>query len=222
MVSGAPVLIKVCGVTSVEDALAAARLGVHWIGLNFHPDSPRCISPATAAAIVGALPNTCGAVGVFVDRPPAEVVHIAQACNLVAIQLHGNETPEDVAALRALHVVKAFRLGGEDDLAMAVAFADECRELGVRPFAWLFDARHSTHLGGTGRTISDALLQALKSRQSCFERMILAGGLTPINVQQRIATLQPWMVDVASGVESAPGRKDPSKLAAFIQAARAV
>lgn len=210
------VRVKVCGVTCVADAIACAHAGVDWIGLNFHPGSPRRVDPGVASEIVAALPSSCEAIGLFVDRPPAEVGELAGRVGLRAVQLHGREPPEDLVQLGHLFLVRAFRLG---DATSLTRMADELRkasDLGRVPDAVLVDAEVPGLAGGTGRSIDLALLDKLPS----LSRLVLAGGLTPDNVGERVARVRPWMVDVASGVESSPGRKDPARVAAFVRAAR--
>ena len=210
--------IKVCGLTRVDDALACASAGVDWVGLNFHPASPRRVEPSTAAEIIAALPGTCEAVGLFVNRPADEVAEIARRLGLGVVQLHGDEPPEAVAALGHLRVVRAFRLADARAVDAMAAYLERAGSLGRLPDAVLLDAHVAGRAGGTGRTIADDLLDLLPSLR--LPPVILAGGLTPENVAVRVARVDPWMVDTASGVESAPGRKDPARVAAFVRAAR--
>ncbi len=212
-------LVKICGLTSPVDALAAAEAGADWIGLNFHPASPRQVTLERASEIVRALPATVVPVGVFVDRPPAEVAEVAERVGLRVVQLHGEEPPSTLAALgHLLQVVRAFRLADASSLDRMLAYLDDTDRLSRSPDAILIDAHVPGRPGGTGRTIDAELLDRLPRDR--FERLILAGGLTPQNVGERVARYRPWMVDVAGGVESSPGRKDARLLAAFIRAAR--
>lgn len=211
-----PLKVKICGLTRLDEALATAAAGADWIGLNFHPASPRCIAEETAAEIVAALPPTAEAVGLFVDRPPEEVRTVARRVGLEIVQLHGDEPPEDVLALEGLRVVRAFRLGDGAAVARMIAYLECCEQRGKSPDAVLVDAFVPGQPGGTGRTIQADLLDLIPP----LPRLILAGGLTPENVAEHAAHVRPWMVDVAGGVESAPGRKDPRRVAAFIHAAR--
>jgi phosphoribosylanthranilate isomerase len=215
-VAHANVRIKVCGLTRRADALACASAGADWIGLNFHPGSPRCIDPGLAAEIISTLPITASAVGVFVDRTPGEVDKLADRLGLRIVQLHGQEPPEDIAALSHLRVIRAFRLGDAEDVGRMVRYLRRVEELGRPPDAVLVDSLVTGQAGGSGRAIADDLLSLLPP----LPRLILAGGLTPENVAHRVARVRPWMVDVASGVESAPGLKDPARVNAFIKAAR--
>ncbi len=212
----APVKVKVCGLTSVAEALACAEVGVDWLGLNFHPGSPRRVVPAIAAEIVASLPASCEAVGLFVDRPPVEVAALARTVGFKIVQLHGSEPPRDLLALADLTIVRAFRLGSDAAIAAMLAYLEEAAELGRAPDAVLIDGHVAGQPGGTGHSIAFDLLDRLPP----LPRLILAGGLTPENVAERVARVRPWMVDVASGVESSPGRKDPQRVAAFVRAAR--
>jgi phosphoribosylanthranilate isomerase len=212
------VAVKICGVTRVDDALACAAVGVQWIGLNFHPGSPRFIQPEDAAIIIGALPRSITAVGVFVDRPAGEVAEVAGQLGLTIVQLHGHEPPEDLLFLRHLQIVRAFRLKSASDWNRVSEYLARCRAIGGQPDAILIDACVAGKSGGTGATVASDVLDCIPP----LPRLILAGGLTPENVAAKVALVQPWMVDVASGVESSPGRKDPAKVAAFVRAARCI
>jgi len=208
--------VKICGLTSVEDGLACAAAGVDWIGLNFHPGSPRCITRAKAAAIIGVLPPSVAPVGVFVNRPAAEVADVAEYLGLEIVQLHGQEPVEDLLALGELQLIRAFRLGQPSDWRTVVDYLARAHSIGRVPDAVLIDAYVAGQPGGTGATVAADVLDCIPP----LPRLILAGGLTPENVAAKVARVQPWMVDVASGVESIPGRKDPAKVTAFVKAAR--
>ncbi len=210
------VLVKVCGVTSVEDAAACAELGADCIGLNFHPGSPRFVTEERAAEIVKALPESTRAVGVFVDRSPAEVARIADGVGLKIVQLHGDEPPEDLLELGRFQVIRAFRPRPEEGWRRVGEHLLRLVALGRPPWAILIDTFVPGAVGGTGRLIDPRLLASWIDHP----QVILAGGLNPANVAGRIAQVRPWMVDVASGVESQPGRKDRGAVAAFIRAAR--
>jgi phosphoribosylanthranilate isomerase len=203
----------------VADAIACAETGVDWLGLNFCPSSSRRVEVSLAAEIVAALPESCLAVGLFVDRPPNEVAETADKLGLRIVQLHGREPPEDLVALGRFEVIRAFRLGDAGDIARMTAYLDRAAELGRRPEYVLIDAMVAGQLGGTGHLITTDLLDALPG---CVPRLVLAGGLTSENVAERVARVRPWMVDVASGVESTPGTKDLARVRAFVQAARSV
>ncbi len=201
------VRVKICGITSVSDAQFCAELGAHAIGLNFFPESPRAISPFVAEKIVRELPPFVSAVGIFVSWAPEPVVALAQALGLSFAQLHGDETPQNVAEVaKKIPVVKALRLERGSVLPAFSKYRDAS--------AFLLDAARAGEFGGTGQTTDWPLArQAARS-----QRIILAGGLTPENVAEAIQAVRPYAVDVASGVESRPGKKDSGKLRAFFQA----
>jgi len=209
--------VKICGLTRVDDAIACARLGAQWIGLNFHPGSPRYVEPEDAAVIVAALPASARAVGVFVDRPASEVAAIANGLGIRIVQLHGNEPPEDLAELRSFEIVRAFRIDRASGWSRVTEYLNRAAELGRAPDAVLIDRQVPGEMGGTGVIVADDVLDSIPP----LPRLILAGGLTPENVAARAARVRPWMVDVASGVESSRGLKDLTRVAAFIGAARA-
>jgi phosphoribosylanthranilate isomerase len=211
-----PIKVKVCGLTRPAEARACAEAGADWIGLNFHPASPRRVDRTLAVEILSALPAGVEAVGLFVNRPPAEVAELARELGLRTVQLHGDEPPAHLVALGHLFLVRAFRLADPASIVRMSSYLEECRRLGRLPDAVLVDAHVPGLEGGTGREIAGDLLDALPP----LPNLILAGGLTPENVAARAARVRPWMVDVASGVESAPGRKDPDRVAAFVRAAR--
>jgi phosphoribosylanthranilate isomerase len=210
------VRVKVCGLTSVDEARACAALGVDWIGLNFHPPSPRYVDPRRASEIAAALPPEVSAVGVFVNRPPDEISDVAERVGLALVQLHGDEPPEHLRSLLHLRVVKAFRLDCGSAWERVSAYIACTHSIGAKLEAVLIDAYIPGIPGGTGQLVADDVFRHVPP----LPPLILSGGLTPENVARRAAQVMPWMVDVASGVESAPGRKDLSKVAEFIAAAR--
>ncbi len=212
------VRVKICGLTCVDDAVACAELGAQWIGLNFHPPSPRYVTAEKAAAIVAALPPSASAVGVFVDRPATEVAEAATRAGIGIIQLHGQEPEEDLVALESLQIVRAFRLDRAAGWSRVIDYVARCGALGRLPDAVLIDAYIPGQMGGTGSLVADEVIDSIPP----LPRLILAGGLSSENVAERVARTQPWMVDVASGVESTPGRKDLARVAAFIRAVREV
>jgi phosphoribosylanthranilate isomerase len=173
---------------------------------------------ADAAAIIRALPAPAAAVGVFADRPAGEVVAIAEGVGLAIVQLHGLEPPEDLLALDRFRIIRAFRLDRATAWDGVSAYLARARSLQRDPDAILIDAYQADQPGGTGTIIPDEVLD----RMPALPHLILAGGLTPQNVAERVKRVRPWMVDVASGVESSPGRKDIARVTAFIQAARSV
>jgi phosphoribosylanthranilate isomerase len=201
------VRVKICGITNVEDALLACELGADAIGLNFYGKSPRCISPFMASKIIRNLTPFVAPVGIFVNWQAAPVTALAKALGLSAAQLHGDELPQLIAeiakkvpVIKALHVARGSALPPFAKYRAATAF--------------LLDAPHSGQYGGTGKTADwGAAHIAAKSH-----RILLAGGLTPENVAEAILAVRPYAVDVTSGVESKPGKKDPAKLRAFFEA----
>ena len=207
-------IVKICGLTSLEDALAAAKLGADYLGFNFYPKSPRCIAELNCERIVAALrerfPQLVCA-GVFVNHPPADILRIVKRCSLDAAQLSGDEPPEALAALAQARVpaFKAVRTPIDEDLLSRLA------EAGTAKPALLLDAHVAGRYGGTGRTADWDWARAVAARRPVF----LAGGLTPDNVGDAIRRVRPWGVDTASGVESAAGRKDRRLMAAFLSAA---
>jgi phosphoribosylanthranilate isomerase len=207
--------IKICGITSVADALLAADLGADAIGLNFYPPSPRYVDRTTATAIVRALPPFVEAVGLFVNLPLADVVTSIQHIErLHTIQWHGDR-PE-LCPPCPFRFIPAFQVADSKGLAHVMTYLDACRQAGALPSAVLIDGQLSGQYGGTGRPAPWNLLAEFHPSVP----LILAGGLTPQNVAEAICLVRPYAVDVASGVESTPGRKDPDKLRRFIDNAR--
>jgi phosphoribosylanthranilate isomerase len=200
------VRVKICGITRREDALEAVRLGADALGFNFWPGSRRFIAPVAARAIVRALPPFVTAVGVFVDAGRDELLAAAAISGVRLLQLHGDEPPALGLDL-PLPVLKAVRVNGPEALAELVRWP------GVAGF--LLDAPGAGY-GGSGRTF-DWSVAAEAARRAT---VVLAGGLTAENVGDAVRAVRPFAVDVASGVESAPGVKDPLELAAFIAAAK--
>ena len=197
--------VKVCGLTTTGDAEACVALGVDMLGLNFVPSSPRCLDVARARTIAEAVRGRAELVGVVADLDEAQLQALRLAVGLDRLQLHGSEPPELVRRL-APHAFKALRIGTPTDVA----------EASLHDGLLLLDAKVPGALGGTGRTVDFALVAPLaRSRQ-----VLLAGGLTPGNVGEAVAAVAPWGVDVASGVELAPGVKDLEAVAAFVRAAR--
>lgn len=201
------VKVKICGVTSVADALAAAEAGADMIGLNFYEGSPRHLTLAAAVEISRALPPFVLRVGVFVNPAEELVLRALGDCGLSLLQFHGEEPSEFCAQFGAMSL-KAFRIRDAASLAALENFQTD---------AFLLDAHSKSGLGGTGETFNwDLAVAAQKFGKPIF----LAGGLTPENVTDAVRQVQPFAVDVSSGVESAPGKKDISKVRAFIEAVR--
>ena len=201
--------VKICGITNAADALAAVDAGANLLGFNFYVKSPRHISEAEAAKIRPQLPKKVEAVGIFVNAPWKDVAALCKSLKLDAAQLHGDETPETVSELaQNVSVWKAFRVEPDFPLNTLDAYADA--------FAFLFDAAHTGQYGGTGRTTDwDVARRAAVGR-----RIILAGGLRVENVAAAVRIVRPYAVDVASGVESKPGKKDHGRMREFIQEVR--
>ncbi len=211
--------IKICGITSVEDALAVARAGADAVGLNFYAYSPRYVTLEQARAIVAVLPSEMVKVGVFVNTTAAAICQIFDELGLDLIQLHGDEEPAFLPQLGRRPVIKAFRIGA-DGLEPVVHYLRTCKELSYHPQLLLFDSYSASAYGGTSKVIDGMLIEGYHSRVG-RSRVVLAGGLTPANVAYAIRAAQPAAVDTASGVEFSPGKKDPAAVAAFVQAARA-
>jgi phosphoribosylanthranilate isomerase len=207
--------IKICGITNVVDGLLAAELGADALGLNFYSQSKRRVDEATAAAIVQALPPFVDAVGLFVNLPLAEVLlSMERIGGLRTIQWHGDR-PEPCPS-RIFRFIPAFQIADKEDLARVTKHLEVCRAADALPSAVLLDGRRAGQYGGTGQPAPWKLLADFRPSVP----LILAGGLTPENVAEAIQIVRPYAVDVAGGVESAPGRKDPDKVRCFIGKAR--
>lgn len=195
--------VKICGVTSVDDARMAAEMGASAVGLVFWPQSPRAVGIEQAKRIVAALPPFVSAVGVFVNQP--EAADIAREVGLSAVQLHGDEPPDTYRSL-PVRVIKAVAVtgNGSGDLVAAIPASATV----------LLDAHDPVKRGGTGRAIDWTVAAAVARRRP----IILSGGLNADNVVSAVEAVRPYAIDVSSGVESAPGRKDPQKLRALFDA----
>ena len=200
------VAVKICGVTRLEDAELCVAAGADAIGLNFYQGSPRFVDAALAQRIVAAVAGRALTVGVFVDAGYDEIIEHKAQTGIACVQLHGEETPELLARLLP-HAYKAIRVRDARSLEVARAFRGE---------HILLDAYVKGQPGGTGRSFSWELAAGLARER----RVTLAGGLDPNNVALAVARVQPFCVDVASGVEAQPGIKDPDKVRAFVAAAK--
>ena len=206
-------IVKICGITSLEDALFCAQAGASFLGYNFYPPSPRFTDKETCAHIVLSIRKDfphIRHVGVFVNETPETIRSTLATCGLDLAQCSGNETPGMIIKCGS-NAFKAIRPASINDLRSA---------LGIYPArkdapSFLVDAHHPGEFGGTGRQADWTLASWISSRQPIF----LAGGLTPENVAEAVRHVHPWGVDVASGVENQPGRKDENKVIAFIHAA---
>ena len=204
-----PVKVKICGITNFQEGLAAAEAGADALGFVFYDRSPRYISLEAAATLIRQLPPFVMKVGVFVNAPADLVVRASRECGLNLLQFHGDEPP-DYCVQFGLMSMKAFRIRDATSLQALQNYPTD---------AWLLDAYSPDNPGGTGETFNwDLALEARNSGRPIF----LAGGLTPENVAEAVKRAQPYGVDVSTGVEAAPGRKDQSRVRAFIQAAKIV
>ncbi len=203
-------LVKICGITTLADARAAVDAGADALGFMFYALSKRFLEVAHARAIIDELPARVAKVGVFVNPTEAEVRHVIAATGIDTLQFHGDEAPELCASFRPLRVWKAFRMADAESLRTARFHTDAD--------AWLLDSHVPGSLGGTGQSFDWDLAIAAKQ---LGRPVILAGGLNPENVAAAIRHVRPFGVDVSSGVESEPGKKDHAKVTAFIRDSRA-
>lgn len=200
--------VKICGVTSVEDAAFVADAGADAIGVNLVPTSKRHVSDAVAQDIASAVGKRAIVVAVVADSSPDRLREVREATGIRFLQFHGRESPADLAAF----LPDAFK-------AVAIGDQRDVDEAGVFPGDWLLvDAKVSDRFGGTGETFDWSLVRGLAAKR----KLILAGGLTPENVRDAIRSVDPWGVDVASGVEHEPRVKDRVKVRAFIRAVRSL
>ena len=201
--------IKICGITDADDALFAAECGIEALGFIFYAPSPRYVSPVQAREIIAALPAEVAKVGVFVNQERAEVRQIFDYCGLDFIQLHGDETPEYCRSFPAPRLIKALFLQAEQDLEALKSYA-------VR--AVLVDSRDAGRYGGTGKRANWELALRVKA----VKKLILSGGLKEENIAAALALVSPSAVDLNSGVEIAPGRKDRDKIRRVVQIIRSM
>jgi phosphoribosylanthranilate isomerase len=204
------VKVKICGITNWDDARAAYEAGADFLGFNFYRPSPRYIDAAEARRIVRRLPKNVSAVGVFVNECEGAMLETARAVGLKYFQLHGDESPALISrlrrSLRSVKVIKAIRVRRNLSDSQLNRFQDAS--------AILLDGFDARRRGGGGKTFDWSLARRLRAGR----RIFLAGGLTPENVVQAIRIAQPYAIDVCSGVESVPGKKDPAKMKALIEA----
>ena len=203
------VRVKICGVTCVADALLAVECGADLIGLNFYPPSPRYVTLPIAQAIRAVIPMYTQCVGVFVNAACEDITALVEQVPLDAIQFHGDETATDIQGWTCM-TIKAVRIPSDGTIPPP---------LEDMPSTYLLlDTYRPGRYGGTGEVFTWDAAAALP--QAVRQRLLLAGGLTPENVATAVRTVRPWAVDVASGVESTPGHKDPDKVRAFITNAK--
>ena len=200
-------LVKICGITSLDDALAAVDAGADALGFNFYARSPRYISPANAREITDHFPPSILKVGVFVNHELQSVLAIASEANLTAVQLHGDESPEYCRQLKQTFVIKAF--GASDDLDLEAYDVD----------AIMLDTKDNVLRGGTGRVFDWSIAQRTGNS---IPKLFLAGGLSPENVAEAIATVKPYAVDACSSLECSPGKKNHARVRAFVNAVRSI
>ncbi len=198
--------VKVCGITNANDALAAAEAGADALGFVF-AESPRRVSVEVARAVIAELPPYVTPVGVFVDESPETVLRVVAEAGLGAVQLHGEEPPEVVAELVPIACIKGFRVRGPGDLKGMVRY---------RVQGYLVDAFVPGQAGGTGKTVDWTWFDGFEPPGP----LILSGGLTPENVGEAVRRVRPYAVDVSSGVECEPGRKDHERVRLFVERAR--
>ena len=205
-------LIKICGITNLEDALAAVAAGVDALGFNFYKPSPRYITPQAARAIIDQLPDSVLTVGVFVNEDsPQTVMSIANEAGIKALQLHGDESPDYCSELAAnTLVIKTLGVSDTFDPALA---------LGYNVDAIMLDTRDNRLRGGTGRVFDWSIAQQVSQ---IVPKLYLAGGLSPENVEEAINRVRPYAVDACSSVEVRPGTKNHGRMRAFVDTVRAV
>jgi phosphoribosylanthranilate isomerase len=203
--------IKICGITSLADALAAVEAGADALGFNFYRPSPRYIEARAAREIIEQLPPEILTVGVFVNEPtPESVRKIVQEAGVAAIQLHGDESPEFCRALGDLYVIKVLAVGNDFNLSRVSTYEVP---------AIMLDAKHEKLRGGTGRIIDWSLA---KKAAELSPKLFLAGGLSPENVADAILAVRPYAVDACSSLEEVPGKKNYGRVREFVQAVRHV
>jgi phosphoribosylanthranilate isomerase len=196
--------IKICGITNMEDAQAAADYGADALGFIFYKESKRYVDPEVAKSIVSALPPFITTVGVFVNHDLGEISRIKETTGIQVAQLHGDETPEFASSL-PIEVIKVIRVKDKSDLDKVAQYSGQ---------AILFDTYSDKEYGGTGESFDWKILNNLSSEK----KVVLSGGLNPENVLEAIQIVRPYAVDVSSGVEDTPGKKDHTKIKKFIEA----
>lgn len=195
MGGGRPPKVKICGLTSVDDAMRAVELGADYLGLNFYPPSPRCVDAATAGRIAAAVDGRCALVGVVARQPRSEIERAVEVAGLDYVQFHGDESAEEVAPFAHI-AIKVFRVD------------DTVGEVDMSPFeacwAYMLDRKHGVLLGGTGESWTWSLARRLELRKPLF----VAGGISPESARRAAAESGAFALDICSGVERSPGKKD--------------
>jgi len=203
------VRVKICGITNLEDALAAADAGADALGFVFYKNSPRYVTPIKAKNIIKRLPKKILKVGVFVNAEERTIRRIAKLCRMDMLQFHGSESPEFCRRFSEYKIIKAFRVKAKLDLKNILRY---------KTFAYLFDTFIKSSPGGTGKKFDWNLIRRIIDRIDC--PVFLSGGLTVHNVREAIRLIKPDWVDVSSSVELNPGKKHQKKVADFIEAAK--
>ena len=204
--------IKICGITNVDDALAAVAAGADALGFNFYKPSPRYVAPQVAREIIAKLPLSVLTVGVFVnEESPQSVRRIANESGVTALQLHGDESPSYCLELaKDRYVIKTLAVSNDFDLQTVQAFDVE---------AIMLDTKHSTLRGGTGLVFDWSIA---RDATDVVPKLFLAGGLAPENIEDAIEIVRPYAVDACSALEDEPGKKNHERMRAFVEAARNV
>jgi phosphoribosylanthranilate isomerase len=204
--------IKICGITNVDDALAAVAAGADALGFNFYSPSPRYLTPREAREIIARLPTSVLTVGVFVNEDsPASVLKIANEAGVTALQLHGDESPEYCRELaRDRYVIKTLAVANDFDLQTVAAYEVE---------AVMLDTKHIALRGGTGQVFDWSIAREVNK---VVPKLFLAGGLSPDNIEEAIETVRPYAVDACSALEDKPGRKNHDRMRDFMETARNV
>ena len=203
--------IKICGITNLDDALAAVDAGADALGFNFYKPSPRYIAPDVACEIINRLPTTILTVGVFVnEESPQAVEDLARHAGVTAIQLHGDESPDYCRTMENRYVIKALAAGADFDMQRALDYEVD---------AILLDTKHGTLRGGTGRVFDWSI--AFEARR-LVPKLYLAGGLGIDNIEDAIKSVDPFAVDACSALEETPGKKNHESMRAFVKAIRSV
>ena len=203
-------LVKICGITNLDDALAAVAAGADALGFNFYKPSPRYITPQHAREMVEQLPQSLLTVGVFVDEELEDVRKIAKEVGLRALQLHGDESPEYCRELADYFVIKTFAVADTFDIQELEPYQVE---------AIMLDTKHNNLRGGTGRVFDWSVA---KQAASTIPKLFLAGGLSPENVQNAVEIVRPFAVDACSALEDRPGKKNHERMRVFINTVRGV